>query len=72
MKAVFHADASKELSEIAKYYERKAGRLGLDFVGEVERVVSLLSQYPEIGAAWNRVPGVCRYGAFHLSSPYPR
>jgi len=49
MKAGFHPLASRELIDAAQFYEARARRLGSRFLDEVERVVAVLQQYPEIG-----------------------
>ncbi len=45
----FHPYALAELTDAAQFYEAAAPGLGTDFLDEVERVVRLLEQYPEIG-----------------------
>ena len=41
-----------ELAEAAEYYESKAPGLGADFIGEAERVISRIMDFPE---AWSRI-----------------
>jgi toxin ParE1/3/4 len=50
MKYEFHPDAELELYEAAAYYEASLPGLGGRFGDEVERVVSLLLDHPELGA----------------------
>jgi plasmid stabilization system protein ParE len=48
-------EADRELTEAAVYYAREGGReLGLAFVAEFERTVSLLCQHPTMGAEWRK------------------
>jgi len=49
MKAAFHLAASEEFLETASYYEEQIPGLGERFIIEVERVVAVLSDQPEIG-----------------------
>ena len=44
---VFHPDADAEITEAARYYEVHKIGLGLDFLGEVERGLGLISINPE-------------------------
>lgn len=57
MRAAFHPAASEELLETASYYEDQIPGLGERFIVEVERVVGVLSDQPEIG---QRVGEICR------------
>jgi toxin ParE1/3/4 len=50
MKYQFHPDAELELYETALRYESEIPELGRRFGDEVERVVHLLLEHPEIGA----------------------
>jgi plasmid stabilization system protein ParE len=50
MKYEFHPEAELELDEAALRYEAEVTGLGVRFGDEVERVVSLLLEHPEIGA----------------------
>jgi plasmid stabilization system protein ParE len=50
MKYEFHPEAELELYEAALRYEAEVAELGARFGDEVERVVQLLLEYPEIGA----------------------
>jgi plasmid stabilization system protein ParE len=46
-------EADWELTKEAVYYSREGGaRLGLDFIAEFERAVSLLCIHPQLGASW--------------------
>jgi toxin ParE1/3/4 len=46
----FHAAAQAELEHAVDYYEARESGLGEQFLSEVQRVVSLVTDYPEIGA----------------------
>lgn len=50
MKYEFHPEAELELYEAAQRYEAEVSGLGIRFGDEVERVVDLLLEHPEIGA----------------------
>ena len=50
MKYEFHPEAELELYEAAQWYEAKISGLGIRFGDEVERVVDLLLEHPEMGA----------------------
>jgi toxin ParE1/3/4 len=49
MKFKFHPEAELELAEAADFYEAGLSGLGGDFSDEVERVISLLLEQPELG-----------------------
>lgn len=49
MKAIFHPVASEEIVETAAYYEGEVPGLGESFIAEVERVVEVLCDQPNIG-----------------------
>ena len=50
MKYEFHPDAQQELYQVALRYESEVPGLGRQFGEEVERVVQLLLENPELGA----------------------
>ena len=50
MKYEFHPEAELELYEAATFYEVGMSGLGDDFSDEVERVINLLLEHPELGA----------------------
>lgn len=53
MKIVVHPSAADELRETAQFYSDRADQaLGLAFIAEFERALSLLSSNPELGAIW--------------------
>lgn len=53
MKVTVQPAASAELGEAAKFYADRADQaLGLAFIAEFERALSLLSINPELGAIW--------------------
>ena len=49
MKADFHPAASDEVVETTAYYEDKVPGLGDGFIAEVERVIEVLCDQPNIG-----------------------
>ena len=49
MKVVFHPAASDEIVETTAYYEDEVPGLGDGFITEVEKVIEVLSDQPEIG-----------------------
>jgi plasmid stabilization system protein ParE len=51
MRYEFHPDAELELYEAALRYETEVPELGRRFGDEVERVVHLLLEHPELGAS---------------------
>lgn len=53
MKVTVQPAASAELGDAAKFYADRADQaLGLAFIAEFERALSLLSINPELGAIW--------------------
>ena len=50
MKYEFHPEAELELYEAALRYESEVTGLGVRFGDEVERIVSLLLEHPQMGA----------------------
>ncbi len=50
MKYEFHPEAELELYEAALRYESEITGLGIRFGNEVEQVISLLLEHPEMGA----------------------
>lgn len=50
MKYEFHPEAEQELYEAALRYESEVPGLGRRFADEVERVVQLLLEHPELGS----------------------
>lgn len=49
MKAKFHPKASEEIVETTAYYESEVPGLGASFITEVERIVEVLCDQPNIG-----------------------
>ena len=47
----FHPEAELEVIESAAWYESEVPGLGLEFGEEVERVIELLLENPELGSA---------------------
>jgi toxin ParE1/3/4 len=54
MKFEFHPEAERELHEAAAYYEASVPGLGDRFGDEVERVITLVLDHPEMGAKVDR------------------
>ena len=50
----YHAAALRELNEITSYYEWQLPNLGLDFLDELERALSLVAENPHLGAVYHR------------------
>jgi toxin ParE1/3/4 len=50
MKYEFHPEAEQELYEAATYYEAGLSGLGQEFGDEVNRVINVLLEHPELGA----------------------
>jgi plasmid stabilization system protein ParE len=50
MRYEFHPEAEQELYEAASRYEAEVPELGLRFGDEVERVIQLLLEHPELGS----------------------
>jgi plasmid stabilization system protein ParE len=50
MKYEFHPEAERELHEAAARYESEVSELGLRFVDEIERVIRLLLEHPDLGS----------------------
>lgn len=51
MKYEFHPEAERELYEAASRYESEVSELGFHLLDEVERVVRLLLEHPEMGSS---------------------
>ena len=50
----FHVAAQSEVEEGIAYYEARESGLGEQFFAEVRRALSLISDYPDLGAEmWN-------------------
>jgi plasmid stabilization system protein ParE len=50
MRYEFHPEAEQDLYEAASRYESEVPELGLRFAKEVERVIHLLLEHPELGS----------------------
>lgn len=50
MRYELHPEAELELVEAASFYEAGVSGLGRDFSDEVERVITILLEHPELGA----------------------
>lgn len=50
MRYELHPEAEQELYEAASRYEAEVRELGLRFADEVERVIQLLLEHPELGS----------------------
>ncbi len=49
MKAEFHPAASEEIVETTAFYENEVSGLGDRFISEVEQILELLREQPQIG-----------------------
>ena len=49
MRAGFHPLTGSELTDAAVFYESQAPGLGSEFLEEIERLVGLISSYPDLG-----------------------
>ena len=49
MQVSFHRLAERELNEAARYYKLHSPKLGVAFLGEVERSAQAIVQYPKAG-----------------------
>ena len=49
MKATFHPEASDEMIESARVFERRSEGLGSDFLTAVEETTRRIEQFPEAG-----------------------
>ena len=47
MRLVYHPDAAEELVESAQFYESRVPGLGLEFLDEIDRAVTLIASAPE-------------------------
>jgi toxin ParE1/3/4 len=47
MRLIYHPDAERELIEAAKYYERRVATLGVQFLDEADRAVSMILETPQ-------------------------
>lgn len=65
----FHPAAESEMLDSAERYEREKRNLGRRFLAEVERVTSMVSDNPRIGAYWTYPTAVDRY--FEVGSTRP-
>lgn len=49
----FHTEARLEFLEFTNFYRQKSNPLGVEFIHEVERILSLIKDYSQIGTLWN-------------------
>jgi plasmid stabilization system protein ParE len=47
MRLIYHPEAEAELIEAAKYYERRVGALGVKFLNDPDRAVSMIMDTPQ-------------------------
>ena len=66
MKYEFHPEAEDEFLEAAAHYESEVPGLGDRFGDEVERVVSLLLEHPELGALSHSVTTTLQISCFSV------
>jgi plasmid stabilization system protein ParE len=48
-RTVFHPAARRELEETIDYYNAERPELGSEFREEVQRVIALLTRFPQLG-----------------------
>ena len=46
----FHPEAEAEFADAALFYESRVAGLGRQFSAEVQRIISLIREYPDAGA----------------------
>jgi len=54
---IFLPEAEEEMYEAAKYYESQASGLGIDYLSEVERAATSITESPK---AWPKLEGELR------------
>jgi|SRR6185437_1566133 len=47
MRLIYHPDAEAELIEAARYYERRVATLGVQFLDDADRAVSVILEAPQ-------------------------
>ena len=47
MRLIYHPEAEVELVEAAQYYDRRVATLGIQFLDEAERTVSMILEAPQ-------------------------
>lgn len=47
MRLIYHPDAESELIAAARYYEGRVETLGVEFLGDADRAVSMILKAPE-------------------------
>jgi hypothetical protein len=47
MRLTYHPDAESELIEAAQYYERRVATLGVQFLDDADRAVSMILETPQ-------------------------
>jgi toxin ParE1/3/4 len=47
MRLIYHPDAETELIEASQYYERRVATLGVQFLDDADRAVSMILETPE-------------------------
>jgi toxin ParE1/3/4 len=70
MRVGFHPAAEIELRATAKFYEDRMATLGNEFVDEVERICSLIADYPKLGATFDPVHRTVRLRRFPFALIY--
>lgn len=55
MSLSFHPLAERELNDAASYYEAEGAGLGAAFLGEVERAIAAIAQFPDSGTQMSEV-----------------
>jgi hypothetical protein len=47
MRLIYHPDAESELIEAARYYEIRVATLGIQFLNEADRAVTIMLEAPQ-------------------------
>jgi len=70
MTVQFHPLAERELNDAAQFYEGQATGLGARFLNEIDRLLTLLAAYPELGHPKTRPVRTVRARRFPYSLIY--
>ena len=64
MRLIYHADAESELIEAAQYYERRVATLGVQFLDDADRAVSMILDTLIVGESSRETYGATSCLAF--------
>ncbi|HEV7746672.1 MAG TPA: hypothetical protein VGO56_16875 [Pyrinomonadaceae bacterium] len=65
MRLIYHPDAEAELIEAARYYEGRVATLGIQFLDDADRAVSIILRLLNVGESSSKTYGVTSCLAFH-------